>query len=234
MPASNGYFLTSNRDEKSTRGIAMLPKVYSYKNAQIIFPKDATANGTWIVLKENGDSLCLLNGAFTNFVDKGNYKKSRGVIVLDIASSKNIVDAFRYMNLNDIAPFTLILIENKLLFECRWDGTLKHIKQLNNLLPHIWSSATLYDKAQRGIRNNWFNHFVINTINIGQDDIISFHKNAGDGNKNNSLVMNRDNKYFTVSVTSIAVQQDEMLMQYENLLSKNKYQVKFANQFAEL
>jgi Transport and Golgi organisation 2 len=234
MPASNGYYLTSNRDEKSTRSTAIEPKEYVFKNTNIIFPKDPDANGTWIVLKENGDSLCLLNGAFTNFVDTKNYKKSRGLVVVEIATAQKIVDAFRYTDLNGIAPFTLIMVENKLLYECRWDGALKYMKPLDNLLPHIWSSATLYNEEQTDLRRKWFSKFLQNNSNIQQQDIISFHKNTGDENEETSLVMNRNNKYFTVSVTSIVVQQDEMLMQHENLRSKNTFQVKFSNQFVEL
>jgi Transport and Golgi organisation 2 len=234
MPASNGYFLTSNRDEKSTRSIAVEPKEYTFKNTNIIFPKDPDASGTWIVLKENGDSLCLLNGAFTNFEDTKNYKKSRGQVVVEIATAQNIIDAFRYMDLNGIAPFTLILLENKMLCECRWDGALKYMNPLDNLLPHIWSSATLYNEEQTDLRRKWFSKFLQNNTNIQQEDIISFHKNTGDDNEEINLVMNRNNKYLTVSVTSIAVQQDEMKMQYENLLSNNTYQVKFAKEFAEL
>lgn len=233
FPASNGFYLTSNRDEKSTRSSAIAPKEYIYKNSKILFPKDSDANGTWIVLKENGDALCLLNGAFTNFEDTGNYKKSRGIVVLEIATSQNIVDAFRYINLFGIAPFTLIMVENKLLYECRWDGTLKHMLPLNNLKPHIWSSATLYDEAQRAARDKWFLKFINNKTSILQDDIISFHKNAGEGNRNNDLVMNRDNKYFTVSITCIALQQDDLQMQYQNLLTHDTYIAKFANELAE-
>jgi Transport and Golgi organisation 2 len=232
MPASNGYFLTSNRDEKSTRSSAIEPKEYTFKNTNIIFPKDPDANGTWIVLKENGDSLCLLNGAFTNFEDKGNYKKSRGLVVVEIASAQKIVEAFRYTDLNGIAPFTLIMVENKLLYECRWDGTLKHLQPLDNLQPHIWSSATLYDAVQTELRKKWFSNFLHSSTNIQQEDIISFHKNTGGDDTETNLVMNRNNKYFTVSVTSIVVQQGEMQMLYQDIISQKNYRVQFANEFA--
>ena len=232
VPSTNGYFLTSNRDEKNTRSTALEPKEYALNNIKIIFPKDVDANGTWIVLKENGDSLCLLNGAFENFTAKDNYTKSRGIIVLEIASAENIVNAFETINLVNIAPFTLVIVHSTVLFECRWDGEEKHILQLDNKLPYIWSSVTLYDKSQRKVRKNWFSNFVKVNQFINQNSIINFHKNTGDENVENNLVMNRDNKYFTVSITSIAVNENILQVQYQNLLTDKIYFAKFENEFA--
>ena len=230
IPAESGYFLTSNRDEKSTRSTAISPKIYYHKNTKLIFPKDPDASGTWIVAKENGDSLCLLNGAFTNFIDNGNYKTSRGLIVLDIASSENLKDRFDKIDLDFVAPFTLLICSKIELYECRWDGENKFIFNLDKTKPHIWSSATLYDEVQREKRKNWFNKFVNLNSNFTQEEIICFHKNTGDGNVENDLVMNRDNKYFTVSITSIVVVENNVQMQYQNLITNDKSVVKFSNE----
>lgn len=234
IPTSNGFFLTSNRDEKNTRSTAQSPAIYNYFDNKIIFPKDTNANGTWIVLKENGDALCLLNGAFANFVQKENYKKSRGKIVLEIASAHNIVSAFQYFELDSIAPFTLILIHNKLLYECRWDGVLKHFKKLNSTKPFIWSSTTLYNALETASREKWFERFLQKNSLITQEEIIAFHKNAGAGNKENNLVMQRENKYATVSITNIYVQQGFLQMQYLDLKSDTTSIANFENEFVSI
>ncbi len=220
IPHQKGYFLTSNRDEKKARGRALMPTEYLIGNNKYIFPKDTDAGGTWIVLKENGDSLCLLNGAFSNFIDNGMYTISRGKILLEIASNVHLLEAFKNMELNQCAPFTLIMVNQSKLFECRWDGEKKHCKMLDEHKPYIWSSATLYQAIIRSQREKWFESFLKNTALPSQDEIIQFHKTTGDGDKANDLVMNRNNRYFTVSITNITTTENEYCMHYEDLIQK--------------
>jgi Transport and Golgi organisation 2 len=227
VPSTSGYFLTSNRDEKNTRAKALAPATHIINDVALIFPKDADKGGTWITLKENGDSLCLLNGAFENFTDTGNYKISRGKIVLQIAASNNLIKAFDNSNLLHTAPFTLVIVCKKRLFECRWDGIKKHCKQLDNSIAHIWSSATLYDTYQQNKRLVWFEKWQRNNPVPSQKDLFNFHKNTGDGNVEDDLIMNRNNTYFTVSITGIAVNNEACLMQYEDIIQHEHYNVTF-------
>jgi Transport and Golgi organisation 2 len=228
VPSASGYFLTSNRDEKNTRAKALLPAVYIINDVELIFPKDADKCGTWIALKENGDSLCLLNGAFESFVDNGMYKISRGKIVLQIAATNNLIEAFINIDLLDTAPFTLVIVFNKKLFECRWDGKKKYCRQLDNHKAHIWSSATLYNSSQQCKRQQWFEQWQINNPTPLQKDLFNFHKNTGDGNVEDDLIMNRNNNYFTVSITGIAVNYEECLMQYEDIIHNERNNINFA------
>ncbi len=232
IPHPKGYFLTSSRDEKSTRSKAILPSLYKIDNVSVIFPKDTDAGGTWIVLKENGDSVCLLNGAFENFVNKGNYTISRGKIVLEIVTSDNLLTAFNKINLQKVAPFTLIVINKNHLFECRWDAENKYCKALNNKMTFIWSSATLYDKTTQQKRQNWFNKFILSNKNPSQKDIFYFHTDTGDGDAANDLLMNRDEQYFTVSISSIAVVENELNMHYKDLKNNDSITTGFATQNA--
>ncbi len=222
VPSASGYFLTSNRDEKNTRTKALLPAKYEINGIELIFPKDGDAGGTWIVLKENGDSLCLLNGAFESFIDKGNYKVSRGKVVTEIAIANNLIHAFQNIPLEKTAPFTLIIVNEKKLFECRWDGERKHCKALDNTARHIWSSATLYNNEQQAKRKDWFEQWQKNNIQPLQKDLFDFHTNSGDGNVEDDLIMNRNDLYFTVSITGILVNDDECLMHYQDIVH-NEY-----------
>jgi hypothetical protein len=230
VPSSFGYFLTSNRDEKNTRAKALAPVIHTVGDVELIFPKDGDKGGTWIVLKENGDSLCLLNGAFENFVDKGIYKISRGKIVLQIATTNNLIEAFSNINLLQTAPFTLIILVDKKLFECRWDGEKKYCKSLDNSIPQIWSSATLYDVTQQNKRKHWFEQWQRNNPTPSQKDLFDFHKNTGDGNVEDNLIMNRENAYFTVSITGISVHNEACLMQYEDIIQHERNNINFAHE----
>jgi Transport and Golgi organisation 2 len=230
VPSPTGYFLTSNRDEKNTRAKALAPATYTINNVALIFPKDADKGGTWITLKENGDSLCLLNGAFENFTDTGMYKISRGKIVLQIGATNNLIESFSKINLSDTAPFTLVIVFERKLFECRWDGIKKHCKQLDNSTAHIWSSATLYDSYQQNKRFAWFEQWQIKNPTPLQKDLFNFHKNTGDGNMEDNLIMNRNNNYFTVSITGIAVNNEACLMQYEDIIQHEHYNITFAHE----
>ena len=232
MPSNNGYYLTSNRDEKISRKTALLPTEYNCGDVKLIYPKDGDAGGTWIVLKENGDSLCLLNGAFENFADNGQYKISRGKIVLQIAAAFDMVAAFKNEFFLQTAPFTLVMVNDSKLFECRWDGQKKYYKTLDSALPHIWSSATLYNKNQQAIRSNWFAEWLKNNSSPSLYSLYNFHKNTGNGNQEYDLVMNRDDKLFTVSITGIAVNSSTYLMQYADLKNHDSVTVAFSCQTA--
>lgn len=221
VPTNNGYFLTSNRDERHSRSKALLPKKYDLNNTILLFPKDMDAGGTWITLKENGDSLCLLNGAFDTYLHTEKYIVSRGKILVQIACSHNMIESFNEINLQKTAPFTLILVTNYTLVECRWDGNTKYCIALNASIPHIWSSATLYTKDQQQKRKNWFTNWLNQNTNPSIYNLFNFHKNTGEGDIKNDLVINRNNILFTVSITSIAVDTEKCLMQYVDLITND-------------
>ena len=234
VPSSDGYYLVSNRDEKHTRKRALLPAEYSLDGTTVIFPKDADAGGTWIVLKENGDSLCLLNGAFTNFIDTGLYTVSRGKIVLQIAAAFDMLAAFQSLSFTESAPFTLIMINNSKLWECRWDGETKHYNLKDEYSGHIWSSATLYDAEQRKLRQQWFKKWLTENPSTCLYSLFHFHKNTGEGNPEIDLVMNRDGKLFTVSITGIAVNSSGSLMQYIEIKNNDSATIGFSPKRAYL
>lgn len=228
-PYSNGYYLLSNRDEKLTRKKAILPAQYTINDTSVIFPKDPIAGGTWIALKENGDALCLLNGAFTNFIDTGNYSVSRGAIVKEIAGWYDMIAAFQAIYLEDTAPFTLIAVNNSKLWECRWDGKKKYYKKIKEDIPHIWSSATLYDEKQKSQREEWFSAWVAQNPCPGIYSLFNFHKSAGVGNPAIDLIMNREDKLSTVSITGIIANSSECLMQYLDLKNNDSTTISFAD-----
>jgi len=223
IPVKNKFFITSNRDEKVFRRQAFPSDINIVDGRKMIFPKDADAGGSWIALHENGNAGVLLNGAFEYHLSKPPYEKSRGLVFLDIIKSSLPVIRFLRMDLGRIEPFTLILFENTLLYECRWDGKKKHFTQLNNNKPHIWSSATLYDKETVRKRESWFQKFLSQNPDPSQSDIFFFHQNYGDGDKQNDLLMDRTGRHATVSVTGIELNDEKGNMLYLDLGNGKTY-----------
>jgi len=217
IPLKDRVYITSNRDEKISRQAAIPPKKYSINNHTLIFPKDAQAGGTWIAINENGHAGVLLNGAFVKHTRGPYYKKSRGLIFLDLIATDSPVYTFRNTDFSDIEPYTIVITENEGLFECRWDGHRKYCRELNRLIPYIWSSATLYDDAIIKKREIWFARWISQKKNPRQQDIFSFHQFTGEGDTANDLVINRDGLMLTVSITSIGLQAQKASIKYLDL-----------------
>ena len=224
VPVKDKFIITSNRDEKYTRAKALPPMKYNVNGANLIFPKDANAGGTWIAVNENGNAAVVLNGGFVNHTSNPPYKKSRGLVFLDIISSDEPAHCFSEIDLLNIEPFTLILFQNGTLFECRWDGSKKHHKELYNRFPYIWSSATLYNEAAVQKREEWFASFLSNNYNPSQEDILHFHQFTGDGDLHNDLKMDRNGIMSTVSVSSIEIENNMATMKYTDLKDAKQYQ----------
>lgn len=219
VPVKGGALAASNRDEKNTRKPALPPAVYQHGDTRIMYPKDAQAGGTWIALKYNGDAAVLLNGAFTKHKAQPPYAKSRGIILLDVLNNKRPIQAFSHMPLNNIEPFTLILFVEQALTECRWDGREKHIKHLSAASAHIWSSATLYSDDVIVKREDWFNNWLAKHQDATINDLVGFHRFAGDGDKRNDLLMQRENIYQTVSITGLELMPGSEKMIYTDLVN---------------
>jgi uncharacterized protein with NRDE domain len=235
IPTNDKYFISSNRDEKYSRKRAIAPRVYGIDSKKLIFPKDGDAGGSWIALHENGNAAVLLNGAFEKHIPIPPYRKSRGKIFLDIIVDERPVRHFHQLSLEQIEPFTLILLEKDNLYECRWDGNVKHYQQLKKHRPYIWSSVTLYDKNIVEKREQWFAAFLNRNPHPTQKDILEFHQFTGDGDTHNDLLMEREGVYTTVSITSMLLTEDRGSMKYLDLndyrLSEKKIEFESSYEF---
>ncbi|MBL7737589.1 MAG: NRDE family protein [Chitinophagaceae bacterium] len=226
IPARGNIFITSNRDEKNSRGRALAPTIYDHNGSRLVFPKDGAAGGTWIAIKENGDAAVLLNGAFLCHVPEPPYRKSRGRIFLDVFATERPSWSFSKTDLSEIEPFTLVLFEKGCLYEFRWDGTERYCRQLSVSRPYIWSSATLYDGLVIKKREQWFASFLNSHPQPTQQDILHFHRFSGEGDTRNDLLMQRDNTYSTVSITGIMLNEDRAVMKYIDLNEGQEYEIK--------
>ncbi len=218
LPKTNsGFILTHNRDEHYLRGIAFMPEIKIVQNTSVLAPADSQAGGTWIATSA-GYTLCLLNGGFIKHHHKPPYRHSRGKIILDFFQYKNVESFANDYDLQDIEPFTLIIIEHdkREIHQLVYDESKLHHEILNNDLPHIWSSASLYTEEDRTRRRVYFEHFLQNNI-YSQEEIIRFHTNKYEQYTDEGIQINRENILKTVSLTSIN-KSDNILMYYEDFI----------------
>ena len=216
VPLKDRFVLTSNRDEKTARP-TISPKVYIENGIKLLYPKDEKAGGTWVVAKNEGTAIVLLNGAFENHKKKSSYLKSRGVILMEMIKASNPISHFSSILLKGVEPFTLIVFQNNKLMELKWDEKQKYALEHTVSEPHIWSSSTLYNQAQRDLRKHWFEDFVQQNKNLSSEKILSFHKNTQPENAEFGLVINRDNSTKTLSITQLQLQNNHIEMTYVDM-----------------
>src|ERR1700690_3075267 len=93
IPAGNHFFFTSSRDEKAGRPLALFPAIYEINGCRVLFPKDPLGGGSWIAVNERGHAGVILNGAIKMHEANISYRKSRGLILLDLISGSSPADA---------------------------------------------------------------------------------------------------------------------------------------------
>lgn len=220
---SNGKaILTHNRDEKVARPSAINPQKYTVNNKNIYFPKDQKAGGTWYAVAENGTVLVLLNGADEKHQLKPSYRKSRGLIVLDLISSNSPIEEWNLIDLSDIEPFTIVLFQNKELYQLRWNEVEKSTLNLDVNQSYIWSSSTLYPKEIREHRAEIFQNFIaLNEISAKK--LFQFHRYAKEDDQENGLIINRNNEMKTLSITQTIIQENKVVLSYHDLQNQEEF-----------
>lgn len=225
--SNDKIIITSNRDEQVLRPNAIEPKNYKINNKNLIYPKDPKAGGTWYVVDENGTVLVLLNGADEKHQVLGNYRKSRGLIVLDIISSFSPIKAWEEINLDNIEPFTLVLFESSNLYQLRWNGSKKDKLVLDINQNYIWSSTTLYPKEVRENRARWFSEYMNSKTDFSEEDMFHFHRYTENENSENGLVINRNDFLKTLSITQTIIENKEARIKHYDLINQNEFENSF-------
>ena len=221
---SNGKaILTHNRDEKIARPSAIEPQKYSINNKEIYFPKDPKAGGTWYAVAQNGTTIVLLNGADEKHQVKLSYRKSRGLIVLDLISSNSSIDQWNAIDLSEIEPFTLVLYQDSKLYQLRWNEVEKTTLNLDVSQNHIWSSSTLYPKDIREKRANWFHTFLDTKPEVDEKEMFNFHRYTEGENQENGLVINRNDLMKTLSITQSVIEKNNIVLSYLDLQNQQEF-----------
>jgi hypothetical protein len=227
IPFVEGFHLTSNRDENPERGKPEWPAAYHHSAHRLFYPRDPKGKGTWIAADERGNVICLLNGAIEPHHQAPSYRKSRGLVVIDVFSFQSIETFYNNYDLHDIEPFTLVVIWEKKLFEFKWNGRIKTLDFLPEKECRIWSSVTLYKQEIIKKKEKLFRDWYSKTDGIDPQSILSFHLTSDPQDPANSIKMNRENVQ-TMCVTLISVMNNELTMSHYDLMEDQTRTSKFA------
>jgi uncharacterized protein with NRDE domain len=214
-------YFTSNRDENKGRPAATMPQTIAWKGKNLTYPKDPHAGGSWFAVAENGTIGILLNGAFEKHLPVYPYRKSRGLLLLEMVAEDSVSEFFEQYDLTGIEPFTIILFCNDHLFELRWDSTRKFSRQLAADKNYIWSSATLYDAAAMNKREELFRNFTATHPLPDATLIRHFHSN-NQGDDQNGFIINRANGIQTQSITQAVLKKDQLVLIHQDLISRQQ------------
>jgi uncharacterized protein with NRDE domain len=215
--------LTSNRDEHHSRPKALPPQMYVLNEKELIYCKDAQANGTWMALRKDGVAIVLLNGAFERHALNYPYKKSRGLVLLDIISEENCFDKIKRYDFTNIEPFTIVLFFDSNLYECIWNGIEKFITQKSTEENYIWSSVTLYDVEFRKQKQDLYQQLLDAKTDLNNEEILKFHHSEQD--LENGFIINRNQQLLTFSVTQIVLSNKENTFYHHDIFDNNEYRL---------
>lgn len=215
--------ITSNRDESIYRPLAMHPKWFIHNNIRLCYPIDPLKGGSWFVVNSFGSTFVLLNGGQAKHASKPPYRLSRGLILIDIASSKNWQDFWIHVDLLDIEPFTLIVYDNNTLHKCLWDGSSKYVSELDIFSPYIWSSVTLYELEVIEMRKDWFNTFLEkNLYNVNENQLLDFHTMTKREDVRNGLIIHRNNEILTKNITQVILEKKKFTIIHKDLITNKE------------
>ena len=178
-------------------------------------------------MDEISNVIIQLNGGKTKHIAKEKYRLSRGVIVLELMASNAIVSTWKTIDLTDIEPFTLLVLENKQPFQLQWSGEEKSIIELDVNQTYIWSSSTLYSPDIQKQRAEWFEQYMNEIKEISAEKMKIFHKNTEPKDAKNGLIINRDNLYKTLSVTQVVISGNSILVNHSDLIQDEEYSITF-------
>jgi Transport and Golgi organisation 2 len=225
LPARNGFTLTHNRDEAPSRTLYSIEQQQTRRGELLLFPRDASAGGSWIVTAENGNTACLLNGAFVLHKRTPPYRRSRGLMMLDFFDFENPDDFFENYDLDGIEPFTFLFFQPGKVVELRWDGSAKHLKNLAPNEAHFWCSATLYPDDMQQKREQVFRQWLAARGGQRAPDpgaLLQLHLTGSVGDPEYDYVMERGGRVRTLSITQVVLRKKITRMRYLDLLEGNR------------
>jgi uncharacterized protein with NRDE domain len=222
IATTTGAIITSNRDEHVLR-TALPPEKRIFNHKMLIFPKDPAAGGTWYATDGTETVVVLLNGAAEKHKHLPPYRRSRGLIVLDLITSDYAITEWNFIDLDNVEPFTIVLFFEKKLYQLQWNGTSKTAMELDASQNYIWSSSTLYTPEIRKQRTKWFGEFLEKEPEITAEKMFQFHRYTKNLDSNNGLVISRNEVLKTLSITQCIIDFSSIEMRYRDLLSNENF-----------
>jgi uncharacterized protein with NRDE domain len=193
--------ITSNRDEQRSRKNSQAPEIIDLGKRQTILARDAQAHGTWLLTDNSGRTAILLNGAFESHIPSPPYRESRGIILMNLFQEDNFRSAFLFYNFENIEPFQIIYVEKNKALQCLWDGSEKHLFEIDLSTPQVFFSPTLYSKELQSEKKKHFFETFADYNLFSAPRLFKFHSEQNE-NSNLNFFMNREQQT-TKSISQI-------------------------------
>lgn len=224
VPVKDGCVFTFNRDEQPQRQTPEYIVHQMLNGKNIYYAKDVKAGGSWFAVDSKGNIAMLFNGAFAKHTKRTLYKKSRGLFLLELIATAEMLLCFKQLDLSGIEPFSILLFENKTLYRLTWDGFTKHITPLEMDRPHIFSSATLYEENMQQQRKIWLNNFLGEQENVNEETMYNFHSTYNTADKQNGLLIYREGSCSTLSISQAIFKNKKLQVKHYDIKTCNLYQ----------
>ncbi|MCE9616224.1 MAG: NRDE family protein [Lentisphaerae bacterium] len=128
---SAGYQVFFNRDEKRARQPAEPPRLDSRDGVRFLAPRDGDFGGAWLFVNAFGVTAGVLNYYPEQAVAPRGPRRSRGLLLLDLAASRRADDMMAHLctaALAPYAPFTLVAFGlGEPTCMAAWDGRLLQV-----------------------------------------------------------------------------------------------------------
>lgn len=141
--------LIMNRDELRGRASSLPPEIRLINGVRLLMPVDAESRGTWIAVNQHAVIFALLNANPEHTVPPAPARRSRGLIIPDLASCTSLSAAVamaRTLDARAFSPFSLVMFDRSHTACLRSDGASLVAEPTHGTpLPAVWSSSGLGD-----------------------------------------------------------------------------------------
>ncbi|MBS7332731.1 MAG: NRDE family protein [Weeksellaceae bacterium] len=203
---NNQVLLTHNRDESISRKASLHVEKRIWEGKSYYAPVDQEKQGTWIFYNEDYIA-CLLNGGkVAPTCTRSDYKRSRGLVLLDVMKYPNVEEFVDKEDFNDIAPFTMLIynVKNKNIHVLFWDEKQLEVNDLSDKNFVYRCSSTLYSPEKMNELQRLFPNFN----EMSASEIFALHQSIQ--MKDGDIAPGKA----TTSITQIIADNSEISMKY--------------------
>jgi hypothetical protein len=210
-----GYHLLANRDEKRTRGRAFAPVIRECGGVRYVAPIDSDSGGTWIAANEFGVSVCLLNGVAGSHSYFPAPRRSRGLLLRELAcepAGAECLLSLRHYDLRPYAPFVLLILEpDRPAILAEWNSERLTVNAAAARMP--LTSSSFDSCGVRRFRLEEFSRRAGRAARVDAALLYQFHASHGASPDAYSPCMHREDAE-TVSFSWVVVTLEEVRFLY--------------------
>jgi len=180
-----------------------------------LWPLDPAGGGTWIGVNDAGIATVLLNRCPSPRRLQRQPDVSRGSIIpalLRCRSIESVVHAANRLRLARFAPFTLVIVQNRLVLSMTSVDGQGEWRSFATSQPRLFTSSSLGDERVAGPRRRLFERMVERS-RFPLAAQLAFHRHAWPARPEISVLMSRDDAA-TVSRTIVDVDARSIRMAY--------------------